>query len=42
MSDSNKIRIKELDDKSDYGLWKIRIQAYCSAKGVHTAFVNPK
>ena len=37
MSDSDKIHIKTLDAKSDYGLWKIRVEAACSAKGVQDA-----
>ena len=37
MSDSDKIRIKKLDDKSDYGLWKFRVKAAFSAKGVQDA-----
>lgn len=36
MSDE-KLRIKQLDDKSDYGLWKIRFQAAWSAKGCDDA-----
>lgn len=32
MSDTHKLHIKQLDDKSDYGFCKIREEATCSAK----------
>ena len=41
MSDWDKIHIKQLDDKADYGLWEIRVEATCSAKGVHDALNVP-
>ena len=41
MYDSDKIHIKQLDDKSDYGLWKIRVEAACSAKGVQNTLNVP-
>lgn len=34
MSETDKLRIKPLDDKSDYSLWRIRVEAACSAKGL--------
>lgn len=33
MTDLEKIRIRQLDDKSDYGLWCIRVKATIGAKG---------
>ena len=41
MSDSDKFCNKQLDDKSDYGLWKIRVEAACSAKGIQDALNVP-
>lgn len=32
-TESEKTRIKPLDDATDYSLWRIRIEAACSAKG---------
>ena len=37
MCDSDKIPIKQLDDKSDYGLWNIRVEVAYSAKRVQDA-----
>lgn len=42
MSDAEKLRIKQLDDRSDYGLWKIRVEAACSSKGVSDALQKSK
>lgn len=38
MTDSEKYRIKPLDDKSDYTLWRIRVFAAISAKGLDKVF----
>lgn len=42
MSDTEKLCIKQLDDKSDYSLWKIRVEATCSDKGVADALTKSK
>ena len=34
MTDTDKLRIKQLDDKDDYRLWRIRIAAACDGKGL--------
>lgn len=34
MTDFEKFRIKTLDDKDDYRLWRIRIAAACDGKGL--------
>lgn len=33
MSDPDRFRIRQLDDKSDYALWRIRVKAIIGAKG---------
>lgn len=33
-----KLRIKPLSEKSDYGLWRIRVQTACSAKDLSDVF----
>ena len=38
MTDLDKFRIKPLDDKSDYCLWRIRVTAAISAKGLECVF----
>ena len=38
MTETEKIRIRPLDDKSDYALWRIRIYAVISAKSLETVF----
>ena len=38
MTEQDKIRIKPLDDKSDYALWRIRVMAAQSAKGLDSVF----
>lgn len=42
MSDMDKLRIKELDEKSYDGLWKISVEAACSAKVVDSALVTTR
>lgn len=37
MSDNDKLRIRPLDENSDYSLWKIRIEAACGFKGLSVA-----
>lgn len=39
MTNSDKIRLKALDEKSDYALWRLRVEATCTAKGF-TAALN--
>lgn len=34
MSDTDKVRIKPLDDKDDYRLWRIRMATACDSKGL--------
>ena len=38
MTETEKIRIRPLDDKSDYALWRIRIYGVISAKSLETVF----
>lgn len=38
MSDPEKIRIRPLDDQSDYALWRIRVLAHIDAKGYVSVF----
>ena len=38
MKFADKVRIKPLDDKSDYALWRIRVEAACHGKGLTEAF----
>ena len=38
MNDSDIIRIRPLDDKSDYSLWRFRVTAAISAKGLDKVF----
>lgn len=42
MTDSDKMRIKPLDGKSDYALWRLRVEAACDAKGLTEAFSSEK
>lgn len=42
MAESDKIRIKQLDDKSDYTLWSIRAIAAISAKGLDKVILPTK
>lgn len=42
MTEPDKLRIRPLDDKSDYALWRIRIQAAISAKGLEEVFEEKK
>lgn len=42
MTETEKIRIRQLDDKSDYALWRIRIFAAISAKSLETVFETRK
>ena len=41
MADIDKIRIKQLDDSADYDLWRIRVEAACSAKGFGAVLEEP-
>lgn len=41
MTDTDKIKIRPLDDKSDFALWRIRVQAAISAKGLSSALEKP-
>jgi len=38
MTDTDKLKIRQLDDKSDYALWRIRVRAAISAKGLKKVF----
>ena len=38
MSKLDKVRIKTLDDKSDYSLWRIRVLTAISGKGLDKVF----
>lgn len=40
MTDHDKQRIKPLDEKGDYRLWKIRIEAACDAKDLMESLIN--
>ena len=40
MSESEKSRIRPLDDKSDYSLWRIRFASAIDKKGITTAFTQ--
>ena len=40
MTDTEKVRLKVLDDKADYSLWKIRLEAVCSVKGCESALTS--
>lgn len=40
MSESEKPRIRPLDDKSDYSLWRIRVESACDDKGLTAAFTQ--
>lgn len=42
MTETDKPRIKALDDKSDYALWRIRVKAAISAKGLDVLFQEGK
>lgn len=38
LTDSDKIRVRLLDDKSDYTLWRIRVRAFISSRGLDYVF----
>lgn len=38
MADSNKVAIKQLGDKANYGLWHLRVETVCQKKGLNAAF----
>jgi len=38
MSETEKSRIRPLDDKSDYALWRVRVESACDDKGLTAAF----
>jgi len=40
MTEEEKTRIKPLDEKSDYRLWKIRVEAACEAKDLSEALLR--
>lgn len=42
MSDLDKLRIKVLDEKSDYALWRIRLNAICCSKGCDLALTTER
>ena len=42
MTDTEKLRIKVLDEKADYTLWKIRLTAVCNFKGCDSALTSER
>ena len=38
MTDQEKLYIRPLDDKSDYGLWRTRVESVADGKGLTAAF----
>lgn len=40
MADQDKLRIRPLDEKSDYSLWRLRIKAAISSKGLRNVFLD--
>jgi len=40
MTDTEKVRLRVLDEKADYALWKIRLEAVCSVKGCDMALTS--
>ena len=38
MTETDKVRIRPLDDKSDYALWRLRVQSVCDDRGLTAAF----
>lgn len=42
MTDQDKYKIRPLDEKSDYSLWRLRVRAAISAKGLRTVFVQSR
>lgn len=42
MSDSDRNRIKQLDQMSDYTLWRARIVAACAAKGIENVLKDER
>lgn len=40
MSDEDRLRIRQLDNKSDYALWRIRVNAIIGAKGYNDAIAG--
>ena len=42
MTDSDKLKIKPLTELADYALWRIRIEAACSSKGLEDALDRTK
>lgn len=42
MSDTEKVRIKPRDERSDYALWRVRVESACDGKGLTAAFPQKK
>lgn len=42
MADADKFRIKQIDDNSDYGLCKLRVEAACRTNGVTDALTKAR
>ena len=40
MTDSDNARIRQLDDKSDYFLWRLRVQSASDSKELTAAFTS--
>ena len=40
MTDSDKARIRPLEEKSDYSLWRVRVESACDSKGLTDAFTK--
>ena len=38
MTETDKVRIRPLDDKSDYALWRLRVESACDDRGLTAAF----
>lgn len=38
MTEQDKLRIKALDNTSDYALWRLTLEAACNAKGLTASF----
>ena len=40
MTDYDKVRIRPLDEKSDYSLWRLRVESAVDKKGLTAAFTQ--